>query len=133
MTTAAAGAATTIATIGMTMTIAAVTAAPGSDHDDDNDDEDDHRGRHSDDDDGDRGDRDEVTHNVSEASLRGLCDGSLIAVDNLGGVLEVEVEFEHGPRVVTVEPHGGDARRNPGPSVLAFEATGGRKRPRDPV
>lgn len=96
----------------------------GSSHDNDNDDDDD-RGRHGnnddDDDDDDRNgdrdrdDRDEVTLNVSEDSLRGLRDGSLIAVDNLGRVLEVDVEFEHGQRVVTVEPHGGDARRNPGP------------------
>lgn len=102
----------------------------GSDHDDnDNDDDNDHRGRHGhdndNDDDGDddrdddrgndRADRDEVTLSVSEDSLRGLRDGSLVAVDNLGRALEVEVEFEHGQRVVTVKPHGGDARRNPGP------------------
>ncbi len=98
---------------------------PGNNHDDDDDDDDDHRGRHghdNDDDDDDDGqnddrdnDRDEATLNVSEDSLRGLRDGSLIAVDNLGRVLEVEVEFEHGQRVVMVKPHGGDARRNPGP------------------
>jgi hypothetical protein len=102
----------------------------GSDHDDndnDNDDDNDHRGRNGhdnddnddddrdDDRDNDRDDRDEVTLNVSEGSLRGLRDGSLVAVDNLGRALEVEVEFEHGLRVVTVKPHGGDARRNPGP------------------
>ncbi|WP_112809231.1 hypothetical protein [Ensifer sp.] len=95
----------------------------GGGHDNDDDDDDDDRGRHDrDDDDGDdqnddrdRDDRDEMTLNVSEDSLRGLRDGSLIAVDNLGRVLEVEVEFEHGQRVVKVEPHGGDARRNPGP------------------
>lgn len=95
---------------------------PGSSHDNDDDDDDD-RGRHghddNDDDDRnggrDRDDRDEVTLSVSEDSLRGLRNGSLIAVDNLGRVLEVEVEFEHGQRVVKVEPHGGDARRNPGP------------------
>ena len=60
-------------------------------------------------------DRPEVELRVSEESLRGLRDGSLIAVDDLGRVLEVEVEFEHGVRVVTVEPHRGDFRRNPGP------------------
>lgn len=99
----------------------------GGDHDDnDNDDDNDHRGRHGhdnddndddadDDRDNDRDDRDEVTLSVSEDSLRGLRDGSLVAVDNLGRALEVEVEFEHGQRVVTVKPHGGDARRNPGP------------------
>lgn len=102
----------------------------GSDHDDndndnDNDDDNDHRGRNGhdnandddadDDRDNDRNNRDEVTLSVSEDSLRGLRDGSLVAVDNLGRALEVEVEFEHGQRVVTVKPHGGDARRNPGP------------------
>lgn len=91
---------------------------------DDNDD-DDRGGRHghdNDDDDNndrddgrDRADRDEVPLDVSEDNLRGLRDGSLVAVDNLGRVLEVEIEFEQGVRVVTVKPHGGDARRNPGP------------------
>ncbi|HEV7309414.1 hypothetical protein [Ensifer sp.] len=52
---------------------------------------------------------------VSDESLAGLRNGSLIAVDNLGRVLEVEVEFEHGVRVVTVEPHDSDIRRTPGP------------------
>lgn len=94
----------------------------GGGHDNDDDDDDDRGGRHDRDDDDhdddrddDRDDRDEMTLNVSEASLRGLRDGSLIAVDNLGRVLEVDVDFEHGRRVVTVEPHDGDARRNPGP------------------
>ncbi|MGO4619327.1 hypothetical protein AB4Z34_21100 [Ensifer sp. 2YAB10] len=95
----------------------------------DNDDRDDndqgghHGDRHRDDDDDDRDDDDfrdararpEIELRVSEESLRGLRDGSLIAVDDLGRVLEVEVEFEHGVRVVKVEPHRGDFRRNPGP------------------
>ncbi|QLL63678.1 hypothetical protein FKV68_01745 [Sinorhizobium mexicanum] len=71
-----------------------------------NDDDDDRRRN--------RPDRPEVALNVSEDRLRGLLNGSLVAVDNLGRVLEVEVEFEHGARFVTVKPHGSDARRNPG-------------------
>lgn len=63
----------------------------------------------------DRGDRPEVDLKVSDESLQGLLNGSLVAVDNLGRVLEVEVELEHGVRAVTVKPHGGDFRRNPGP------------------
>lgn len=80
------------------------------DRDDDGDDDD-----FNDDDFRDARDRPEVELRVSEESLRGLRDGSLIAVDDLGRVLEVEVEFEHGVRVVTVEPNHGDFRRNPGP------------------
>ncbi|ANK74523.1 hypothetical protein ACI2KT_04840 [Ensifer adhaerens] len=52
---------------------------------------------------------------MTDENLRGLRNGSLVAVDNLGRVLEVEVEYEHGVRVVTVEPHDSDIRRNPGP------------------
>lgn len=90
-----------------------------NDDGDDDDDGDDNRGpgRRDDDDDrtDDASDRPEIELRVSDESLRGLRDGSLIAVDNLGRVLEVEVEFEHGVRVVKVEPHRGDFRRNPGP------------------
>ncbi|MEI2300029.1 hypothetical protein [Ensifer sp. MJa1] len=84
---------------------------PGRHGDADDDDDDDDDGRHGRDDRG----RPEIELRVSEESLRGLRDGSLIAVDNLGRVLEVEVEFEHGVRTVTVKPHRGDIRRNPGP------------------
>lgn len=58
--------------------------------------------------------RDEVTLSVSNESLQGLLNGSLIAVDNLGRVLEVEVEMEHGVQTVKVKPHRSDARRIPG-------------------
>ena len=60
-------------------------------------------------------DRPEVVASFSGAELAGLLDGSLVAVDNLGRVLEVEIEIEHGRQVVKVKPHGGDSRRNPGP------------------
>jgi len=76
---------------------------------DDNDHRDNRDGRAA------RGDRPEVDLNVSDENLQGLLNGSLVAVDNLGRVLEVEVEREHGVRAVTVKPHGGDFRRNPGP------------------
>lgn len=96
-------------------------------HDRDDDDDDDRGpGHRDDDDDDDRFDdvdndfddaRDdhEIELRVTDENLRGLRNGSLVAVDNLGRVLEVEVEYERGVRVVTVEPHDSDIRRNPGP------------------
>jgi hypothetical protein len=84
-------------------------------HDNDRDENDNHNNRDSRDGRDARGDRPEVDLNVSDENLRGLLNGSLVAVDNLGRVLEVEVEREHGVRAVTVKPHGGDFRRNPGP------------------
>lgn len=101
---------------------------------DDDDDDDDNSGRHGrhhaqghDDDDDDRrgrrgrgrgGDddfRDEVPLSVSEASLQGLLNGSLIAIDDLGRRLEVEIEIEHGVRTVMVKPHRSTVRTTPGP------------------
>ncbi len=63
----------------------------------------------------DRSDRPRVPLSVSAASLQGLLNGSLIAVDQLGRRLEVEVELEHGVQTVEVKPHRSDAVRNPGP------------------
>lgn len=60
-------------------------------------------------------DRYEAQLKVSNRSLKGLLNGSLIAVDNLGRVLEVEIEYEHGTRIVSVQPHRSDIRRKPGP------------------
>ena len=95
--------------------------------DDDDDEGRDDRGRGRDDDDrhvgeepgdrhGGRGNdnRPEVTLSVSEASLTGLLNGSLAAVDQLGRRLEVEVELEHGTRTVVAHPHRGDFARSPG-------------------
>lgn len=80
--------------------------------------EDDHdNGKHNGRDDGHRY---ETQLKVSNHSLKGLLNGSLIAVDNLGRTLEVEVEFEHGKRIVKVEPHGSDSRRTPGPIESVF-------------
>jgi hypothetical protein len=86
----------------------------GPGHRDDDDDDDD-RFDDIDDDFDDARDDHEIELRVSDENLRGLRNGSLVAVDNLGRVLEVEVEYEHGVRVVTVEPHDSDIRRNPGP------------------
>jgi len=58
--------------------------------------------------------RPEVTLSVSQASLTGLLNGSLAAVDQLGRRLEVEIELEHGTRTVVAHPHRGDFVRNPG-------------------
>jgi hypothetical protein len=77
------------------------------DNDDDDRDDKDRRGK-------DRG-RPEAELKVSNRSLHGLLNGSLIAVDDLGRVLEVEIEFEHGTRTITVQPHRSDFRRKPGP------------------
>jgi hypothetical protein len=65
--------------------------------------------------DNDGSDRPRVTLSVSATSLQGLLNGSLIAVDQLGRRLEVEVENEHGVQTVEVKPHRSDAIRNPGP------------------
>lgn len=59
--------------------------------------------------------RPEVVLSVSRESLKGLLNGSLVAVDQLGRRLEIEVENEHGVRVVKAEVHRSDAVRNPGP------------------
>ena len=52
--------------------------------------------------------------------------GDRVLVDDLGRVLEVEVEIEHGVRTVTVKPHGEDAARQPGAvtGVRAVEVAG---------
>lgn len=63
---------------------------------------------------GGRADRPETVLTVSDASLRGLLDGSLVATDQLGRRLEIEIEREHGARIVKAQVHGSDARRNPG-------------------
>ena len=62
----------------------------------------------------DDGDRPEVKSQVSGTDLERLLSGSTVAVDNLGRVLEIEIETEHGVTRVTAKPHGGDARRDPG-------------------
>ena len=52
---------------------------------------------------------------MSDSDVAAVMRGERVLVDDKGRVLEVEVEVEHGVRTVTVKPHGGDARRNPGP------------------
>lgn len=51
---------------------------------------------------------------MSAADLDGLRNGSLKAVDNLGRVLEIEVETEHGATKIVAQPDGDDANRIPG-------------------
>ena len=57
--------------------------------------------------------------------------GRKALVDDLGRVLEVEIELEHGLRSVIAKPHGGDARRNPGPiaSTTLVDAGGAANTP----
>ena len=66
-------------------------------------------------DDGQRTERPEIALNLSAADLNDVMAGRKALVDDLGRVLEVEIELEHGFRSVIAKPHGGDARRNPGP------------------
>jgi hypothetical protein len=56
-----------------------------------------------------------VVLSVSRESLAGLLNGSLVAVDQLGRRLEIELDNEHGTSVVKAEVHRSDAVRNPGP------------------
>ncbi|TCL74920.1 hypothetical protein [Rhizobium sp. BK251] len=83
----------------------------GSDRRDDaRDDRDDRRPRNDD-----RAERPRTTLDVSQDRLDGLLNGSLVATDQLGRRLEIEVEFEHGTRTVEAKVHRSDAIRNPGP------------------
>ena len=51
---------------------------------------------------------------MGAADLDGLRNGSLKAVDNLGRVLEIEVETEHGATKIVAQPRGGNANSIPG-------------------
>jgi hypothetical protein len=87
----------------------------GSDDSDDrsennssDDDNDDSRGRES-------RERPEVTVSLSPEQTQAILSGQSKLVDNLGRTLELEIEIENGVATYTAKPHGGDARRNPGP------------------
>jgi hypothetical protein len=54
------------------------------------------------------------------ATRAGLLNGTLVAVDNLGRPLEVEAENRNGQSVLIAKPHGGDAKRRPGP-ITGFD------------
>jgi hypothetical protein len=93
-------------------------SGPGHGGDNDDGDRDDNDDR----DDGDAADngnnnaaRPEIVVDLSQSDLTAVLNGSKILVDNLGRVLEVEIELEHGVTTVIAKPHGGDAQRNPGP------------------
>ena len=64
--------------------------------------------------------RPEIALDLSAADLNDVMAGRKQLVDDLGRVLEVEIELEHGFRTVTAKPHGGDSRRNPGP-ITSFD------------
>ena len=70
-------------------------------------------------------DRPRARVDLSERELESVLRGDRVLVDERGRVLEVEIEIEHGVRTVTVKPHGGDAKRNPGPigQVHAVDAS----------
>ncbi|HSO47200.1 MAG TPA: hypothetical protein VLQ68_04625 [Rhizobiaceae bacterium] len=64
---------------------------------------------------GNNSERPEVEVKLTREQLAGVQAGTLKLVDNLGRVLELEIENEHGVTTVSAKPHGGDSRRNPGP------------------
>jgi hypothetical protein len=90
--------------------------------DDDDDRNDDSNDRSASNDDGmkagsgaSNGTRPRIQITVDAATRAGLLNGTLVAVDNLGRPLEVEADIRNGQSVLTAKPHGGDAKRNPGP------------------
>jgi hypothetical protein len=80
----------------------------GSDDSSDDDNDDNRSGREN-------RDRPEVTVSLSPDQIQAILSGQSRLVDNLGRALELEIEVEHGVTSYTAKPHGGDARRNPGP------------------
>jgi hypothetical protein len=64
---------------------------------------------------GGKAERARIQISVDAATRAGLLNGTLVAVDDLGRPLEVEVEDRNGKSVLIAKPHGGDAKRKPGP------------------
>lgn len=60
-------------------------------------------------------DRPEVQVSLSPEQIQAILGGQSKLVDNLGRTLELEIEIENGVTTYSAKPHGGDARRNPGP------------------
>lgn len=60
-------------------------------------------------------DRPTVTITLTEASLSSVQAGTHVVVDQLGRELEITVRTVNGQQVITAKPHGGAAKRNPGP------------------
>jgi hypothetical protein len=80
----------------------------GDDDSRDDDGDDDRSGRES-------RDRPEVPVSLTPEQIQAVLSGQSRLVDNLGRTLELEIEVEHGVTTYSAKPHGGDARRNPGP------------------
>jgi hypothetical protein len=59
--------------------------------------------------------RPRATVELDDRDVAAVLRGERVLVDDLGRVLELELEIEHGRRTVTVKPHGGDFKRSPGP------------------
>jgi hypothetical protein len=98
----------------------------GGNSSDDNDSNDDSNNRSASNDDRENGggrnkaDRPRIEISVDAATRAGLLNGSLAAVDDRGRALEVEADVRNGQAVLTAKPHGGDAKRNPGP-IASFD------------
>lgn len=56
-----------------------------------------------------------VTISLEPASLANVRAGTHVVVDQLGRQLEITVRTANGQQVITAKPHGGAAKKNPGP------------------
>ncbi len=90
-------------------------SGPGNRNDRQDEDRSGSSNRNDSDDDDSELDRPEIILNLTNDELRQVIVGNSVVIDDLGRVLEVEIESENGEIVVKAKPHGGDARRNPGP------------------
>jgi hypothetical protein len=78
---------------------------------------------------GGKAERARIQISVDAATRAGLLNGTLVAVDDLGHPLEVEVEDRNGKSVLIAKPHGGDAKRKPGP-ISSFKVVPASQAPR---
>lgn len=56
-----------------------------------------------------------ATITLSDESLANVRSGTHVVVDQLGRQLEITVRTVNGQTVISAKPHGGAAKRNPGP------------------
>lgn len=56
-----------------------------------------------------------VTITLTDDSLANVQNGTHVVVDQLGRQLEITVRTVNGQKVISAKPHGGAAKRNPGP------------------